>query len=189
MFYVRNLSLLRLSNLIITLMYRDYYYTSDVSHCEGYYVVCDWLLLLLLRSAIYEGLRTCRLKCLGRVMRTASRLVGCVPRFGRVSGYMRDVLHWLSYLQRIFYRISALVRLCIEGLTPRAPCIRELCCSTVTIQRRTSLRSSAQAELLVPRTRDCYRAFSMAGPTSWNGLPVALRLTPVAHYALFLSAS
>src|SRR6218665_1146720 len=26
----------------------------------------------------------------------------------------------------------------------------------------------------------------LAGPTAWNGLPVALRLTPVAHSALFL---
>jgi len=65
---------------------------------------------------------------------------------------------------------------------------RELCCSTVTIQRR--MRSSAQAELLVPRTRTDIRqrrAFSMAGPTAWNGLPVALRLTSVAHSALFPS--
>src|SRR6218665_1764975 len=64
----------------------------------------------------------------------------------------------------------------------------ELCCSTVTIQRRISLRSSAKAELLVPRTRTVIRqrrAFSVAGPTDWNGLPVALRLTPVTHSALF----
>ena len=68
--------------------------------------------------------------------------------------------------------------------------IRELCSSTVTIQRRISLRSSAQAELLVPRTRTVIRqrrAFSVAGSTAWNGLPVVLHLTPVAHYALFLS--
>ena len=68
----------------------------------------------------------------------------------------------------------------------------ELCCSTVTIQRRISLRSSAKAELLVPRTRTVIRqrrAFSVAaGPTTWNGLPVALHLTPVAHSALFLSS-
>src|SRR6218665_2461701 len=66
--------------------------------------------------------------------------------------------------------------------------LRELCCSTVTIQRRISLRSSVQAELLVSRTRAVIRqrrAFSVAGPTAWNGLPVALRLTPVAHSALF----
>src|SRR6218665_1463542 len=30
-------------------------------------------------------------------------------------------------------------------------------------------------------------AFSVAGPTAWNGLLVALRLTPVAHSPLFLS--
>src|SRR6218665_140716 len=32
--------------------------------------------------------------------------------FGRVSGYMRDVPHWLPYPQRIVYHISALVRRC-----------------------------------------------------------------------------
>src|SRR6218665_1948101 len=102
-------------------------------------------------SAIYEGLPTCRVKCLDRVLRTAARLVGCIPRFGRVSGYMRDVLHWLPYPQRIVYRISVLVRHCIEGLAPSY--LWELRCSTATIQRRISLRSPAQAELLVPRTQ------------------------------------
>ena len=53
---------------------------------------------------------------------------------------------------------------------------------------RISLCSSAQAELLVPHMRIVIRrAFSMAGPTAWNGRPVALRLTPVAHSSLFLS--
>src|SRR6218665_2013582 len=99
---------------------------------------------------------------------------------------MPDVLHWLPNPQPIVYRISALVRRCIEGLAPSY--LRELCCSTVTIQRRISSHSSAQAELLVPRTRTVIRqrrAFSVAGPTAWNGLPVALRLTPVAHSAFF----
>src|SRR6218665_1738911 len=123
-------------------------------------------------GAIYEGLPTCRVKCRDRVLRTAARLVGCIPRFGRVSGYMLDVLHWLLYPQRIVYRISALVRRCIEGLAPSY--LRELCCSTVTIQRRISLRSSAQAELLVPRTRTVIRqrrAFSVAGAKAWNSSP------------------
>src|SRR6218665_2043162 len=42
-----------------------------------------------------------------------------------------------------------------------------------------------------PRTRTVIRqrrAFSVAGATAWNGLPVALRLMPVAHSALFLSS-
>src|SRR6218665_3115414 len=76
-------------------------------------------------SAIYEGLPTCRVKFLDRVLRTAARLGGRIPKFGRVSGYMRDVLHWLPYPQRIVYRISALVRRCMEGLAPFY--LRELC--------------------------------------------------------------
>ena len=54
-----------------------------------------------------------------------------------------------------------------------------------------SLRSSAQAELLIPRTQTAIRqrrAFSVTGPSAWSDLPVALRLTPVAHSALFLSS-
>src|SRR6218665_355437 len=51
-------------------------------------------------------------------------------------------------------------------------------------------RLSTQADLLVPHSRTVIRqcrAFSVAGPTAWNGLPVALHLTPVAHSALFPS--
>src|SRR6218665_1462462 len=71
----------------------------------------------------------------------AARLVGRIPRCGRVSGYMQDVLHWLPYPQHIIYRIAAVVRRCY---------LREQCCPTVTIECCISLRSSAQAELLVP---------------------------------------
>src|SRR6218665_790383 len=69
--------------------------------------------------------------------------------------------------------------------------LRELCCSTVTIQRRISLRFSTQSELRVPRTRTVIRqrqASSLTGPTAWSGVLVALRLTPVTHFALFLSS-
>ena len=83
-------------------------------------------------SAVYERLRICRLKCLDRVLRTAARLVGRIPKFGRVSAYMRDVLHWLPYKRRIVYRVAALVRRCMEGLAP--PYLPEQCCPTVTIQ-------------------------------------------------------
>jgi len=76
-------------------------------------------------SAVYEGLPICRLKCLDRVLRTAARLVGRIPKFGRVSAYMRDVLHWLPYPQRIVYCVTALVRHCMEGLA--LPYLREQC--------------------------------------------------------------
>src|SRR5688572_24017820 len=55
---------------------------------------------------------------LDRVLRMAARLIGRIPKFGSVSAYMRDVLHWLPVVQRISYRIAALVSRCILGCAP-----------------------------------------------------------------------
>src|SRR6218665_2033396 len=38
--------------------------------------------------------------CLDRVLRSAARLIGGIPKFGHVSKYMLDVLHWLPAEQR-----------------------------------------------------------------------------------------
>src|SRR6218665_65741 len=46
---------------------------------------------------------------LDRILRSAARLIGHIPKYACVSAYMRDVLHWLSVSQRILYRVSALV--------------------------------------------------------------------------------
>src|SRR6218665_3506156 len=54
-------------------------------------------------SALYIGLPGVRLGCLERVIRTAARLIGGIPRTGHVSAYMLDVLHWLPLQQRIPY--------------------------------------------------------------------------------------
>jgi hypothetical protein len=132
-------------------------------------------------SSMYVGLPACRVGPLNRVLRTAARLIGRIPKFGRVSEYMRDVLHWLPYPQRITYRIFVLVRRCFEGLAPLY--LQELCCSTTLVQRRCSLRSAAQVELIVPRSRTAIRqrrAFSVAGPATWNELPVILRQIPIS---------
>jgi len=73
-----------------------------------------------------------------------------LPRFGRVCGYMRYVLHWLPYPQCIVYRrISALVRPCIEE--HRAPSyLRELVAPLLLFSVVSHCTPSAQAELLVP---------------------------------------
>src|SRR6218665_236866 len=99
-------------------------------------------------GTLYHGLPACRTGFLNRVLRTAARLVGRISKFGHVSEYMRDELHWLPYPHRIAYRVSALVRRCTEGLAP--PYLREFCCSTMQVQRCRCLRSAAQAELIVP---------------------------------------
>src|SRR6218665_1490162 len=60
-------------------------------------------------GTLYHELPACRTGSLNRVLRTASQLVGRIPKFGHVSEYMRDELRWLPYPYRIAYRISALV--------------------------------------------------------------------------------
>ena len=43
---------------------------------------------------------------LDRILRCADRLIGRIPKYGSVSTYMRDTLHWLPIAQRISYRIA-----------------------------------------------------------------------------------
>src|SRR6218665_2986930 len=61
-------------------------------------------------STLYVGLPAVRLGCLERVIGTAARLRGDIPRTGHVSAYMLDVLHWLPLQQRIMLSIGAMVR-------------------------------------------------------------------------------
>src|SRR6218665_2249292 len=60
-------------------------------------------------SSLYAGLPACRLACLDRVLRSAVRLIGGIPKFSHVSKYMIDVLHWIPAEQRISYRIASIV--------------------------------------------------------------------------------
>ena len=55
----------------------------------------------------------------------AARLIGRIPKYGSVSAYMRDMLHWLPIAQRISYRIAVLVWRCLLGSAPGYLC--ELC--------------------------------------------------------------
>ena len=138
-------------------------------------------------KAVLHGLPACQIGSINRVLLTAARLAGRIPKFCKVTEYIRDELHWLPYLHRITYRISALVRRCIEGLSP--PYLRELCCFTAHVQRRCYLCSAAQAELIVPCSRTTTRQhFSVAGPATWNGLPPTLLQIPVDHSTSFPSA-
>src|SRR6218665_1506688 len=69
-----------------------------------------------------------------------------------------------SFPHCIAYRISALVRRCIERLAP--PYLRGLCCSTMHVQRRHCLCSDVQAELIVPHSRTVARASCHSSPNT-----------------------
>ena len=81
---------------------------------------------------------------------SAARLIGRIPKFRHVSGYMLVVLHRLPSGQWIAHRIAALVWRNILSLAPAYLC--ELCCPVLSARGSRSLRSSEQG-LLVPFAR------------------------------------
>src|ERR1043165_6699794 len=83
---------------------------------------------------------------------------------------LNTVLHWLPLLQRISYRIIALVWRSLLGLAPAY--LRDLCCPTSSAQGRRSLRSTERGVLMVPFARTATkqnRAFSVVGPSLGTG--------------------
>src|SRR6218665_1518826 len=103
-------------------------------------------------SSLYCGLPQVRLQPLNGVLRAAARMIGGVPRFGHITDYMRDVLHWLPVQQRIHYRISSIVWHCVLGNAPQ-DYLLELFILTSTCSGRRSLRSVSKGDFLVPRAR------------------------------------
>ena len=106
--------------------------------------------------------------------------------YGSVSAYMRDTLHWLPIAQRICYRIAVLVWRCLLGSAPGYLC--ELCRPVSGLPGRRALRSSATGQLLVPRAKTATRqrrAFSIVGPSTWNGLPLEIRILPKNNESAF----
>jgi len=69
-------------------------------------------------SSIFAGLLGVRMENLRRVHRAEARLIGGFKKFDHISQYMRDVLHWLPFPQRISYRIASLVWRCLSGGRP-----------------------------------------------------------------------
>ena len=138
--------------------------------------------------SLYAGLPAVRLNCLDRVLRSAARLIGRIPKFDHISSYMRDILHWLPLRQRIAYRVAALVWRCLLGLAPVY--LTELCSPTLSARGSRSLRSVEHGLLSVPFARTSTkqnRAFSVVGPSTWNGLPLVLRSLPRTPSQTFLS--
>src|SRR6218665_1621010 len=103
----------------------------------------------------------------------------CLLMFYHISQYMRDVLHWFPFPQRISYRIASLVWRCLSGWAPSY--LRELCLLLSTCAGRRTLRSSVHGNFVTPFVRSAAmqtRSFSVVGPATWNGLPIDPRHLP-----------
>ena len=113
-------------------------------------------------------------------------MIGGVPRFGHISEFMRDTLHWLHVRQRIHCRLSSIVWCCVLGIVPDY--LLDLFILTSFCTGRKSLRAASRGDFLVPHARTAIkqrRAFSIVGPSAWNSFPSEFRSLPQDLSSLF----
>ena len=108
------------------------------------------------------------------VLKAAARLIFKFP--GRTSDteLIRSRLHWLSYPDRITYKLCVLAYKCEHGAAPVYLSRRLV--PTSVIPGRAKLRSASSGLLIVPyvpsKTIGSNRSFSYCAPVAWNRLHI-----------------
>jgi len=124
-------------------------------------------------NIIMAGLPKSSIATLQRVQNAAARLVlGLGPRDPIADGLRQ--LHWLPTEARIRYKLCLLLHMVHIGRCP--PYLKDVLHPVSSSSGRSCLRSATTAQYVKPRLRTVYgeRAFSFAGPKSWNDLPSLL---------------
>jgi len=114
---------------------------------------------------------------LQHVLNAAARVVSNTCKFDRgLSQLLHDDLHWLDIPDCVTFKLIVTVHCCLNSCASNYLPNHVIPVSAIVSQQR--LRSAQQNTLVVPHYRlttyGC-RAFSVAGPTAWNSLPVAFR--------------
>ena len=89
---------------------------------------------------------------------------------------IRHKLHWLDMIDRIEFRIAAvIVHCCLHGIAPEY--FTEICVLVIGRPSLHTLWSASSNQLIVPPVEQSTfggRAFSVSGPAVWNNLPAYL---------------
>jgi len=125
---------------------------------------------------VLAGLPTSTLQPLQRVQNAAARLVFGLSRSEHVTPTLIQ-LHWLPVSYRIRFKLCCLVHAIHYGRSPAY--LMETVQSVGASRSRCGLRSSSTSSMdySLPRLRTKFaeRAFSHAGPATWNALPDNIR--------------
>ena len=153
-FQLRNLSHIR---KFLTRRATEYVVHSLISSRLDF---CDALLFNL------PDYQLCRLQ---RLQNSVARLVTLTKTVSHISHVLRS-LRWLPVRERVLFEILLLVFQSLNGTS--SSYIEEL---IQPYQQARQLRSTNTGLLGVPRTQHSWgnRAFSLAGPSLWNTLPLA----------------
>jgi len=93
-----------------------------------------------------------------------------------LTDILRNDLDWLSVTQRVSFKLGTMM---FRGLHHLAPThLGDFCTPVANVAARSQLWSARRHLVVVPRyNRSTYgrRAFSVAGPMTWNSLTDSLR--------------
>jgi hypothetical protein len=125
-------------------------------------------------NAVLTGLPASTLAPLQRVLHAAARVVCDLKPRDHISESIR-ALHWLPIKQRIEFKLCLLVHHTVNGRAPSY--LRDLITPSVSVPRRSTLRSASHHNLLLQSSHRKFgdRSFSVAGPRAWNALPIELK--------------
>src|SRR6218665_3946986 len=75
----------------------------------------------------------------------------------------------------IDYKLALLGYKCLHGAVPDY--LKSYCVGVSTSRAGAQLRSEVKGDLTVRKSKPCFgdRAFSIAGPRSWNNIPTSIR--------------
>ena len=132
------------------------------------------------QNGLFVGVAQKQIDRLQQILNASARLIYGGTKRDHITPLLRDKLHWLRFRQRIAYKLCLIA---YKAQRERSPAyIRELIVPAPRSAARARLRSArTDIQLLAcPRVRNNYgeRGFSFAGPSAWNSLSLATRLSP-----------
>ena len=126
-------------------------------------------------NAILTGLPETTLQPLTRVLNTAARIVLKLDRRDHITQALRS-LHWLPIRERIKFKLCLMMHNIVNKRSPSY--LNDMVTPCFLLHGTRELRSGSSFSFAMRRTRLKFgdRAFSVAGPNAWNGLPVPIRV-------------
>jgi len=130
-------------------------------------------------NSLLYGIGDNLLTKLQTVQNAAARVVTGTRKFDHITPVLRQ-LHWLPVRQWITFKLAMITFKCLHGPLPSY--LADVCTSVSSVVGRWQLWS-ADSGALVPCTRTTIgqRDFAMAGPATWNSLPVNLQTSSLSR--------
>ena len=137
---------------------------------------CYYRLLIGSDISLLAGLPMSTLESLQRVQNAAARLVFGLGRFDHVTPSLIQ-LHWLPVIYRVKFKRCCIIHAIYYGrsLTYLSEAVQSV--SASRSRSRLQSASTSRMDYALPRlhTKFGERAFSHAGPATWNALPDNVR--------------